>query len=229
MTLCGNQCYGGRSGKGGAFDISPVGDFLDTENYAIHADGRPDHAVDYVRLTKGEPPVITVTMRLPTLPPSSVLLPSDLAPASSVTQGDLTLSIPDGTFFDLDVEDFGTTEGRTLRVAQVPLSDAPPHAVAAKVDAIYALAPSGAKAKLTNSLGALLKMGVALKNSAGLPASAAVDILVLGDDYFSTPPNVGLLSVGAAAHVSTDGTTIQTDPGEGISELTWLGVRRKGK
>jgi hypothetical protein len=72
-------------------------------------------------------------------------------------------------------------------------------------------------------------MGVALKNSAGLPASAAVDILVLGDDYFSTPPNVGLLSVGAAAHVSTDGTTIQTDPGEGISELTWLGVRRKGK
>lgn len=229
MTLCGSQCYGARSGAGGAFDISPVGDFLDTENYAIHADGRPDHAVDYLRLTKGEPQVISVTMRLPTLPPSSVLLPPDLAPASSITQNDLTLTIPEGTFFDLDVEDFGTTAGRTLRVASVPLSSAPPYALAANVDAIYALAPSGAKAKLMDASGALLKMGVALKNSAGLPAMAAVDLLVLGDDYFSTPPSVGLLSVAAAAHVSTDGSTIQTDPGEGISELTWLGVRRKGK
>ena len=229
MTLCGSQCYGARSGAGGAFDISPVGDFLDTENYAIHADGRPDHAVDYLRLTQGEPQVISVTMRLPTLPPSSVLLPPDLAPASSITQNDLTLTIPEGTFFDLDVEDFGTTAGRTLRVASVPLSSAPPYALAANVDAIYALAPSGAKAKLMDASGALLKMAVALKNSAGLPAMAAVDLLVLGDDYFSTPPSVGLLSVAAAAHVSTDGSTIQTDPGEGINELTWLGVRRKGK
>jgi len=229
VTLCGSQCYATRTGDGGVFDISPVGDFLDTENFAIHADGRPDHAVDYLRLTRGEPQVINVTMRLPTLPPSSVLLPPDLVPASSVTQGDLTIAIPDSTFLDLDVEDFGTTAGRTLRVASVPLSSAPPYALAANVDALYALAPSGAKAKWMDRSGALLKMGVALKNSAGLPALAEVELLVLGDDYFSTPPSVGLLSVVATAHVSVDGSTIQTDPGEGISELTWLGVRRKGK
>jgi hypothetical protein len=51
--------------------------------------------------------------------------------------------------------------------------------------------------------------------------------MVLGDNYFSTPPNVGLLAVQAQAHVSADGKTIQTDPGEGIVELTWLGVRPK--
>ena len=53
-----------------------------------------------------------------------------------------------------------------------------------------------------------------------------VDLMVLGDDYSSTPPTVGILAVAASGHVSADGTTIQTDPGEGISELTWLAVRK---
>ncbi len=220
MTFCGSICYGTRSGSSGAFVI-PIGDYLDTQDYALHADGRPDHAVDYLRLQAGEPQVVTVTMRVPLLPPSTVLLPPDGAPASTVTQGDLTLSVAAGTTFTLDVEDYGTTAGRTLRVAPVSLADAPSHAVAASVDAVYALAPSGAKSSS--------KMGVTLQNSAMLPPSAAVDLLVLGDDYFSTPPNVGVLAVAAAAHVSADGKTIQSDPGEGISEITWLGVRRKGK
>ncbi len=51
---------------------------------------------------------------------------------------------------------------------------------------------------------------------------------MLSDDYFSNPPAVGLLVLAAAAHVSADGATIQTDPGEGIDEITWLAVRQKG-
>ena len=70
-------------------------------------------------------------------------------------------------------------------------------------------------------------MGIVLRNTAGLPPSSAVDLMVLGDDYFSMPPDVGELAVQAAGHVSADGKTIQTDPGEGIVELTWLGVRPK--
>jgi hypothetical protein len=219
MTFCGSICYGSRSDSSGAFVI-PVGDYLDTEDYALHADGRPDHAVDYLRMQAGEPQVVTATMKLPTLPPSSVQLPPDGAPASTVTVGDVTLAIAAGTTFDLDVEDFGTAAGRTLRVASVAMADAPSHAVKAALDAVYALAPSGAKSSSP--------MGVTVRNTAGLPASAAVDVLVLGDDYFSIPPNVGVFSVAASAHVSADGATIQTDPGQGISELTWLGLRRKG-
>jgi hypothetical protein len=230
MTFCGSICYGWRSDDAGAFVIA-VGDYLDTQNYALHADGRPDHAVDYLRMTAGEPRVVKATMRLPTLPPSTVVLPADGAPASSLTAGDLTLSIPDGTSFDLDIEDFGSPTGRVVRIAPVSLADAPPHAIAANVDAIYALAPSGAKAYALDASGAKVpvKMGVVLRNAAALPASAAVELLVLGDDYSSTPPNVGVLSVSAQAHVSADGLTVQTDPGEGISEITWLGMRRKGK
>ncbi|MFI5300288.1 MAG: hypothetical protein ACHREM_19540 [Polyangiales bacterium] len=219
MTVCGSECFGTKSDATGHFAVG-VGMFLATENYAVHADGRPDHAVDYLRLGPDAPSVIEVTMRLPLLPASTVQLPADGAAASSITQGDLTLLVPDGTKFDLDIEDYGTTVGRTLRVAAVSLADAPPYASSAHVAAIYALAPSSAKPSKP--------LGVRLINSAKLPASAAVELLVLGDDYFSLPPSVGVLSVAAAAHVSTDGATIATDSGEGISELTWLGVRLKG-
>lgn len=221
MTFCGAACFGTRSDDAGAYFI-PVGFVLDTENYAIHADGRPDHGVDYLRLQHGEPELVTAAMRVPPIAPSDVLLPPDDAGApSTVSVGDLTLSVAAGTTFVLDPEDGERGDvGRQFRVAYVPLASAPAYATAARLAAIYVIAPSGAQASA--------KMGVVLKNTAGLPASSAVDILVLGDDYFSVPPNVGLLSVQAAAHVSADGTTIQTDPGEGIVKLTWLGVRKQG-
>lgn len=219
MTFCGAECFGALSDSSGHYLID-VGLFIDSQNFAVHADGRPNHAVDYLRLHAGEPRIVSASMHLPTLPPSTVALPPDGASASSVTEGDLTLVVAAGTKFDLDIEDFGKPKGRLLRVADVPLASSPAYAKTAKVAAIYALAPSGAKASI--------KMGVTLKNSAALPASAAVDVMVLGDDYFSVPPNVGLLQVVASAHVSADGTTIQTDPGEGITKITWLAVRQKG-
>ena len=221
MTMCSPAvCYGTRADDAGVYAV-PVGDFLLTQEYAVHADGRPDHAVDYFRLGPSEPQVIKVDMHLPTLPPSTVSLPPDGAPAGTVTVGDVTLQVAAGTTFDLDIEDFGTDAGRIFRVAPVALTDAPAYAAANNVDAIYALAPSGAKPSQP--------MGVLLRNAAALPASAAVDILVLSDDYFTDPPSVGTLVLAAAAHVSADGATIQTDPGEGIGEITWLAVRRKGK
>jgi hypothetical protein len=220
MTMCGAACFGTRSDDAGVYFI-PIGYLLDTENYAVHADGRPDHGVDYFRLSHAEPSVVDVNMRVPLLPPSTVRLPPDEAGVpSNVTVGDLTLSIPAGAAFNLDPEDGEQgAVGRTVRVALVPVDKAPPYAAPAHLAAIYVMAPSGATSTA--------KMGVTLRNAAGLPASSAVDFMVLGDNYFSTPPNVGLLAVQAVGHVSADGKTIQTDPGEGIIELTWLGVRAK--
>jgi hypothetical protein len=222
MTMCGAKvCYGTDSDDAGVYTV-PVGDFIVTGSYAVHADGRPDHAVDYHRLGPNEPEIISVDMHLPTLPPSTVSLPPDDAgAASTVTVGDVTLQIAAGTTFDLDVEDYGIAAGRVLRVAAVPLASAPSYAAANSVAVIYALAPSGAKPSIP--------MGLSLHNAAHLPASAGVDILVLSDDYFSTPPSVGELLAQATAHVTADGTTIQTDPGQGITEITWLAVRQNGK
>ena len=94
MTMCSPAiCYGSRANDAGVYTI-PVGDFIVTETYAVHADGRPDHAVDYHRLGPGEPQVISVDMRIPTLPASTVSLPEDDGGApSSVTVGDVTLQI----------------------------------------------------------------------------------------------------------------------------------------
>jgi hypothetical protein len=221
MAMCSpGLCYGTRADEAGIYTM-PVGDFLATADYAIHADGRPDHAVDYYRLVADEPETISVDMHIPALPPSTVSLPPDDAGASTVTVGDLTLQVAAGTSFDLDIEDYGTAVGRILRVVQVPLASAPSYAAANNVDVIYALAPSGATPSLP--------MGVILRNAAALPASAGVDLLVLSDDYFSTPPAVGTLLLQATGHVSADGTTIQTDPGQGISEITWLAIRQNGK
>jgi hypothetical protein len=221
MSLCGAICFGTRSDDAGAYFIA-VATVIASQNYAIHADGRPDHAVDYLRLAASEPHFINTTMRLPPLPPSSVRLPPDEAGASTtITVGDVTLDIPAGTTFVLDPEDGELGDpGRTVRVASVPLASAPHYAADAHVAAIYAMAPSGATASS--------KMGVVLANRAGLPAGSAVELLVLGDNYFSEPPSVGLLQVQALGHVSADGKTIVTDPGEGILEITWLGVRAKG-
>jgi hypothetical protein len=222
MTMCSPAiCYGTRADDAGVYTV-PIGDFIVTADYAVHADGRPDHAVDYHRLAAGEPQVIAVDMQIPTLPPSTVSLPPDDAGApSSVTVGDVTLQVAAGTTFDLDVEDYGIPAGRLLRVAAVPLASAPSYAAANDVAAIYAMAPSGATPSLP--------MGVTLRNAAALPASAGVDFLVLSDDYFDTPPTVGLLLVQATGHVSADGTTIATDPGQGITEITWLAVRQNGQ
>jgi hypothetical protein len=218
MTFCGPpQCFGAPSDGQGVYTI-PIGDDVLTGDFAIHADGRPDHAVDYHRLTPGLSDVISLDMRIPALPPSTVSLPPNGAPASEVTVGDITLQVAAGTTFTLDIEDFGTAAGRLFRVASVPLASAPAYAAMDDVDAIYALAPSGAKPST--------RMGVSVVNSAGLPASSAVDILTLSDDYFDIPPTVGTLVLAATAHVSADGSTIQTDPGEGISEITWLAIRK---
>jgi hypothetical protein len=222
MTMCSPAvCYGSQADDAGVYTI-PIGDFIDTALYAVHADGRPDHAVDYHRLTAGEPEVIDVDMHIPTLPPSTVSLPPDDAGAAAiVTVGDVTLQVAAGTTFDLDVEDYGIPAGRLFRNVLVPLPSAPSYAAANDVAVIYAMAPSGATPSVP--------MCVVLRNAAALPASAGVDFLVLSDDYFDNPPTVGELLVQATGHVSADGTTIATDPGQGIDEITWLGVRLNGK
>jgi hypothetical protein len=222
VSLCGSTCYGTQTGPSGAFVI-PVGELILRDQYAIHVDGRPDHADYFLRLAKGDDRVLTLAapLLLPVLPATGPVLPPDGGPDASITSGDLTLGVEAGTTFDLAIEDFGKGDAaRMLRVASVPLADAPPFAVIAGFEATYAIAPSEVRASK--------KMRVTLKNAAALPPGAAVEILMVGDDFVSVSPTVGIAQVVAAGHVSADGASITSDPGEGVTVLTWLGVRRKG-
>jgi len=222
VALCGRACYGTQSASDGSFVID-VGDFIARENYAIHADGRPDHAGVYLRLTKGDAEAIVLTspLLLPALPASGPPLPPDGSPASEVTSGDVTFALQDGTNITLAFEDFSLDDlGRMLRTVSVPLDQAPDFAKAVSAEALYAIAPAEATASK--------KIALTIANAANLPAGAAIDVLVVGSDYVSSSPTVGIMSVVAAAHVSADGKTITTDPGEGITSINWLALRRRG-
>jgi hypothetical protein len=192
---------------------------VDLSTYAVHVDGRPDHADLFRRLAaaaSGPHVSLAAPLELPLLPPDGPALPADAAPASSLTSGDVTLDVPDAnsitvTFADASLGALGKTF-RSVRVAAAP-------DFAQGWAAAWALAPFDARS--TN------KLGVSVANTAGLPASAAVDFRALDDDYAS--PTLGQSIVVAQGHVSADGAHVDTDPGEGVLQLTWLGVQLKGQ
>jgi hypothetical protein len=67
--------------------------------------------------------------------------------------------------------------------------------------------------------------GLDLPNDAGLAADTDVDVYVLGSTYTThTDLEAGDWVRFAGARVTSDGSRIQTAPGEGIGYLTWFGV-----
>ena len=50
------------------------------------------------------------------------------------------------------------------------------------------------------------------------------ELVVMTDDGLAAENDAGLGRVVARGHVSEDGKTVRTDPGQGIDRLTWLAV-----
>jgi hypothetical protein len=134
--------------------------------------------------------------------------------AQTLTSGDLTITIAAGTMVLFDVEDFGVAHGHDLRVQKVTK---PMPFVDGALDAVYAISPF--------ETGFDHKISLSLANSSAIPANAAVEIQTMHGLINDTPP-AGHLFHAANAHVSADGKTITTDPGEGVTELTWLTLKR---
>jgi hypothetical protein len=142
--------------------------------------------------------------------------------AAVVSAGDVTLTVPAGAMVETDIEDAELGElGTRLRVAAVGPTDAPQFARDAGLVSVYALAPF--------NLTSTRPIAVRLVNRAALPAGAAVEFVVMGTEIYETPFTGGLPVVAAAGHVSADGTTVSTDPGEGLSSLTWVGLRLRAR
>jgi hypothetical protein len=210
-SVCGRVCFGATTDPDGLFRVK-VGAVIDLSRYVVHLDGRPDHADVYVRLVDS---VIASPLRAPALPADGAPLPPD---GGRVTSGPLALDVPPGTDFALAFADATAGDrGRLVRVATVDPSSAPPFAQNMGLYALYAIAPAGAVASA--------KVGVSIRNDAGLAAQTTVEILTLEDDSIAAPLEAGTLRAVARGHVSADGRSIDTDPGEGITKLNWLGVR----
>lgn len=216
VTVCGNACFGALTDDTGAFRARPRA-LLPAGAYVVFAHARPRHGSVLLpmpaRLAEN---VDLGTLEAPALAPEAAALPSDGAPASTVRVGALSLAVPAGVSWELSFEDAtDDVDGRLLRIAKVPPNRAPAFAAGAAL--VFALAPFDAKASKPIAL--------RIDDTGGLAAGAPVEIVVM-DGLSLSPPNTGgLPKVVAKGHVSNDGASIVTDPGEGVQHLTWIAVR----
>ncbi len=218
ITFCGPACTYAMTAADGSFTIV-AGLRLDPAIYTLQVHGRPDHASLYVPAATLVDGVIDfgAAVRVPVYTDLGPALP-DPVRGGSVTAGDVTLTAPPGGDFEYSPEDLELGAlGTRLRVATVPMDRAPAGAVTAGVVALWALGPFDMTSTRT--------LAVSLANRASLPAGAAVDLVGLGNSVYTPPLNGGRWIVVATAHVTADGTAITTDAGQGLTTLTWLGVR----
>ena len=231
VSVCGGVCYFAKTAADGTFNAHP-GSHMVPDRFAVLVHGRPDKASVYSKLPKTTAegsialpkPIMTVGYDK-----TGPALPADGA-GGTVTAGDVTIKAPSGTAFDLDVEDVANGDaGRLFRSTKWTASTPPDFAVGGNVLALYALAPFATRTCAvtpctdTN----LIKVAVTVANTTGLPAGTAVEFVVMGTNLFSKPPNAGVLVVEATGTVSADGATITTDAGQGLTDLSWLGIRKK--
>lgn len=131
------------------------------------------------------------------------------------------LVLPAGTEVDMPPE-----AERWLALSRYPLAEHAPCFVdpADPPVALYAVTPE-ATYLFEPGTTTMAPAGLDLPNHAGLAADTDVDVYVLGSTYTThTDLEAGDWVRFAGARVTSDGSRIQTAPGEGIGYLTWFGV-----
>ena len=234
ISVCGGVCYFSKTGADGTFDAH-IGRFINHTQFSVLIHGRPKYASLYDTLPapkSGDLITITTPIVVPLYDAIGKALPDDGSPAGSDTAGPVTVSWPAGTEFELDVEDVAdTTTGRMLKSAKwADLTKVPTFATGKSLLALYGLAPFDMKVCTTRPCDDtnLVKLSITLANETGLPAGTAVELVVLDTNLFGIPFTAGTGKVAATGTVSADGKTITTDAGQGLTSLTWIGVRKKG-
>ncbi len=221
ITYCGPTCYAATAGDDGSFVVA-VNGFVAPREYTLLVHGRPEHASAWFAGADPAGEVVTYAepLAVPRYEDVGAVIPETMAAMAGGTfrAGDVELTVPAGARVEFDVEDFELGAlGRTLRATRVELARAPAFAREAGLSAVWALGPF--------NLLSDRPLGVRVANRAGLPPGSAVDFVVMGNEIVSPPITGGRPVVAAAGRVSADGASIATDPGAGISYVTWLGVR----
>lgn len=231
VSVCGDICYSGQSDDSGNFDVT-IGAHIDPAAFHLLIHDRPLKAGYYYALPSDAQDGVVATgnqlvLTLPADGPTLAVAGAG-APAQTVTSGDVTLNVPDGVDVKLDVEDaiLGPSGSQfralTLSAKQRDAFIAPSLGALA----LYALGPFEATftEKGTKKL---TRAGVSFKNTTGLPANTAVELLAMGSYYVEQGILPGDFGPVATGHVSADGTSVEVDAGEGIQYVTWLALREK--
>ncbi len=231
MSVCGSICYYGETEANGAFNVA-VGARLDPAQYSTLPHGRPDRTNFYFQLPDSAADDFVAGDLLSLALPSggeALVVKSDQngAPAQSVTHAGVTLDVPAGVVVKIDVEDIALgSDGKLFRALRV---DAAQHAAfvqpSMNVVELFHLTPF--ETGFQDDQGKPTKVQLSFPAPAGFAAGEAVEVLALGSYLYPewlTPARFELI---ATAKVSTDGTRVDMDPGQGIEYLTWVGLRKK--
>ena len=216
-TVCGAGLCVLAKGDASGFQVA-LNRFVDLDaSFVVHVDGRPSHANVFLRLarTSAEAVVLENAIRVPKLGTVGPALPdSPVKLTTRVTSGDVTVTLTEGTTIALDFADAALeAAGRNLRAGRVSSAAfADPDIVA-----LYALAPFAAV------LAPPAAIAIGAPAEAGLADGTVVDLVALDDTLDG--PDIGKLVVVGTATVS--GGVATSDPGTGLSRLTWVGLRRK--
>ncbi len=233
MTACGpGGCEPDETDATGAFTIE-VGFPMFVDDWSTVPHGRElGKLVYYFAFDASEPgPTIDLgTIRLLDAPSTGepLVVKSDMAgaPAQEVTDGDVTLHVPDGVRVNIDFEDVALgDEGKLFRARKVPeafVSELVDPALGAL--ALYAMTPFDARFDLEDDPGTDAKVTLSFDNTLGLAANTAVELLQLGS-FIVGGLEAGDYAVVAQGAVSSDGATIEMDAGEGLTFLTWIAIR----
>jgi hypothetical protein len=221
-SVCAVACYFGMTGADGTF-VNPVYQVLDPPYYAFEAHGRPDRAGFYMRLPPlgGLTAAYSAPLLLPSLPATGPAIVLDQS-AQTLISGDVTLLLASGTKVMISVEDVVLGDhGRQFRALTVsPPSKMAFVDAASPPDALYGFAPFEALFSQ--------KTPLTFRNSSGIPANAAVDVLELGGLLGpTTMPPAGNFTKVATAHVTADGMNVVMDGGQGVNGLTWIALRKQ--
>lgn len=222
VSICGNICYYGQTGEDGVF-VAKVGNFINVPNFSAYVHGRPDYIGIFEKLPLGPTRniVMPAPMVLPIPPTTGPRIPIDAAKRAvmteaSVTSDEVTLNFAAGTQVELDLEDIERmAKGEEFRVVKVDPKNPPAFARGEPAPVLlYGAMPFDAKFSK--------KVGLTIAADGGLAEGTAVEIFALGSDFVKLRTAGKLVPQATGKVVSGK---IQTDPGEGLSLLTWIGVR----
>jgi len=233
-SVCGGVCYFGITDDTGTF-ANHVGHYIVPKQFRLLVHGRPDHASLYVELPAADADgnvIFPTPIPTPAYDSVGPAIPADDGPGGAVTAGDVTVKPGAALEYDLDPEDVALGDsGRLFRSVKWTLATPPDFLAGSDYAALYALAPFNMRFCPTRPCDGAndnpTKVPVSIKNTTTLTAGTPVEFFILGTDLYTSPPTAGKLLVQATGTVSADGKTIDTDPGQGINELSFLGVRAK--
>lgn len=233
MTVCGpGGCEPDTTDLAGAFDIEVGFPLLPTDYSLIPHSREAGYFVYYFPFdADAMGPVLdlgSLTLLSYPAPTQSLVVKTDNAgaPAQTVTNGEVTIEVPDGVRVNLDFEDVTLDEaGKRFLARKVVDATLQDDFVDSSLGAValYALAPFDAGFDLESDPGTPAKVQLSFENTTGLAADAPVAFYQQGSFIVGGLQTATFHEVATGA-VSSDGTTIEMDPGEGLEFLTWVAI-----